>query len=135
MPNIIPPPPAEFTPDNQWAWIDFYKQIRDAINSASIVTWTNLDFSGSNLTDIATRNHNDLQNVQGGAAGDRNHLTTAQVTSVGTINQFLTWTSQAADPVAGDITAGTAKLYKNTTSGLVKLWVNDGGTLKSVTLT
>lgn len=134
MADIIPPPPADFTPDNQWAWMDFYKNIRQTINSASIVTWSNLNFAGSNITDIVSRDHNSLTNVQGGAAGDRNHLTTAQVTSLGNIG-ILLWTSQAGDPVAANITAGTAKLYKNTTSGLVKLWVNDGGTLKSVTLT
>lgn len=135
MADIIPPPPADFTPDNQWAWMDFYKQIRTTINSASIVTWSNLNFTGSNITDIASRDHNNLQNVQGGGVGDKQHLTSAQVTSIGTIGQFLTATSQASDPVAANITAGTAKLYKNTTSGLVKLWYNDGGTLKSVTLT
>lgn len=135
MADIIPPPPADFTPDNQWAWMDFYKNIRDTINTASIVTWANLDFSGSNLTDLVTRNHNDLNNVQGGAAGDRNHLTTAQVTSLADIGVYLTMHSKASDPVVGDITAGTAKLYKNTGTSAVKLWVNDGGTLKSVTLT
>lgn len=82
MPDIIPPAPAEFTPDNQWAWMDFYKRIRDAINTASIVTWANLDFSGSNLTDLVTRNHNDLQNVQGGGAGERYHLTATQHTNL-----------------------------------------------------
>lgn len=43
--------------------------------------------------------------------------------------------SAASDPTATEIPAGFVKLYKNTTSGVLKLWANDGGTLKSVTLT
>lgn len=40
--------------------------------------------------------------------------------------------SAAADPTTSTIGAGEWAIYKNTTSGDVKLWVNDGGTLKSV---
>lgn len=39
-----------------------------------------------------------------------------------------------SDPVPSDIKEGGAKIWKNTTSGTVKLYYNDGGTLKSVTL-
>lgn len=133
MADIIPPPPADFTPDNQWAWMDFYKNIRNTINSASIVTWSNLNFAGSNITDIVSRDHNNLTNVQGGAAGDRQHLTSAQLSSLSGIGS-LVLNSKASDPTTSDITAGTAKLYKNTSTSAVKLWVNDGGTLKSVAL-
>jgi hypothetical protein len=43
------------------------------------LAWLKVDKTGSNLTDLATRNHNDLQNIQGGVAGDYQHLTTAQL--------------------------------------------------------
>lgn len=39
-----------------------------------------------------------------------------------------------ADPVAADINAGHASVWHNTTSGEVRLWVNIGGSLKSVEL-
>lgn len=42
---------------------------------------------------------------------------------------------RATDPAAAQLTDGWFALYKNTTSGLVKLWYNDGGTMKSVALT
>jgi len=38
------------------------------------------------------------------------------------------------DPTTTDIPTGYTMLVKNTTSGTLKLWANDGGTLKSVTL-
>jgi len=40
----------------------------------------------------------------------------------------------AGDPTAAELAAGKVRVWKNTTSGAVKLWANDGGTLKSVTL-
>jgi hypothetical protein len=40
---------------------------------------------------------------------------------------------KATDPIATEIPTGYAKIYKNTTFGAVKLWYNDGGTLKSIT--
>ncbi len=42
--------------------------------------------------------------------------------------------SGSADPTTDDILSGQYKLWKNTTSGTLKLVANDGGTLKSVTL-
>jgi hypothetical protein len=48
----------------------------------------------------------------------------------------LEWTfsSQAADPTTSDVPSTRCRVIKNTTTGNVKLWVNDGGTLKSVAL-
>lgn len=42
--------------------------------------------------------------------------------------------SGAADPTTADIPAGMNTVWKNTTSGVTRLWTNDGGTMKSVTL-
>ena len=42
--------------------------------------------------------------------------------------------SSASDPTSSTITAGRFGVWKNTTTGTVKLWYNDGGTMKSVTL-
>lgn len=120
------------TPPGSAYWNQWYEQLRNLINSGSVyTTWANINFTGSNITSIVTRLHNSLQSIQGGSAGDYQHLTTAQVGTLG----LLTMTSQSADPSTSDVAANTAKLYKNTTSGLVKLWVNDGGTMKSVQLT
>ena len=43
--------------------------------------------------------------------------------------------SSTADPTTTDIPASVATLWKNTTTGELRLWANDGGTMKSVLLT
>jgi len=74
-------------------------------------------------------NHNDLASLQGGGVTERYHLTTTQHSrATGVL-------SLAADPTATEIAASQWAIYKNTTSGDVRLWANDGGVLKSVTLT
>ncbi len=40
--------------------------------------------------------------------------------------------SLAADPGTGDIAAGTARVAKNTATGRISLWVNDGGTMRDL---
>lgn len=45
-----------------------------AVGSSSI-PWTSINFSGSNLADLATRLHNSLQSIQGGTSGSYYHLT------------------------------------------------------------
>lgn len=42
--------------------------------------------------------------------------------------------SQSTDPGTAGVPSGTWAVWKNTTSGVVKLWVNDGGVMKSVTI-
>ncbi|WP_046865925.1 hypothetical protein [Microvirga massiliensis] len=39
------------------------------------------------------------------------------------------------DPVASDIPPGEFRIWKNTTSGTLRLWANDGGALRSTLLT
>ncbi len=46
-----------------------------------------------------------------------------------------TFQSLSANPSTVDLTAGQSRLVKNTTSGVLSLWANDGGTMKSVALT
>jgi hypothetical protein len=43
-------------------------------------------------------------------------------------------TSGAADPTTSTITTGNWQVYRNTTTGIVKLWANNNGTLVSVAL-
>ena len=51
------------------------------------------------------------------------------------INTTTHLMSKSGNPSTGDIPSGRFAVYKNTSTNTVKLWVNDGGTLKSVTLT
>ena len=43
--------------------------------------------------------------------------------------------TSTGDPAAGDIPPGEFRVWKNTTSGTLRLWANDGGTLRSINLT
>lgn len=62
-----------------------------------------------------------------------------------TTNQFLNiirdWLNapkfyaQATDPGTAGVANGSWSIWKNTTSGVVKLWLNDNGTMRSVTIT
>ena len=42
--------------------------------------------------------------------------------------------TSSADPTSTDITSGCFSVWKNSGTGTIKLWANDGGTMKSVAL-
>lgn len=67
----VPPPPLN-SPSGSYYWLEWYTSLTNFLNGTNI-PWSNLNFSGSNLTDIQTRNHNDLQNIQGGLTTQRWH--------------------------------------------------------------
>jgi len=61
-----PPPPVDTTPGSPWLekwFFDIWIWVKGLAGK-----FTDLDFIGSNITSILTRNHNDLQNFQGGSA-------------------------------------------------------------------
>jgi hypothetical protein len=62
----IPPPPLN-SPSGSYYWLEWYASLTNVLNETGY-PWTSLSFSGSNLTDIQTRNHNELTNIQGGTA-------------------------------------------------------------------
>lgn len=134
MSTKLPPMPTG-TPPGSAFWNDWYEKLRLLINNGLVSTvWSAINFTGSNITDIATRNHNNLQTIQGGTANEYYHFTNAEHTSILANSGILVLNSMAGDPTTSNIASGYAKLYKNTTSGLVNLWVNDSGTLRSVQL-
>ena len=76
MAILIPPPPHGGDESTQQDW---FVRIRNAINKlGTSITWAILDKTGSNLTDIVTRNHSDLQNIQGGT----HHLSSTDYTDL-----------------------------------------------------
>lgn len=81
----IPPPPV--TSEDKTIWNNWYVAVKDAINNLrAALTWTLLDFTGSNLTDIVTKSHQVLDNLQGGSVGERYHLTSTQATAIASFN-------------------------------------------------
>lgn len=83
MAAVIPPPPTG-VPLNSHQWQEWFRKIYTGIIKppGGSVPWTSIDFTGSNLTSILTRTHNSLQIIQGGVAGEYNHLTNAEYARV-----------------------------------------------------
>lgn len=130
MADIIPPLPSGVPPGSSF-WNRWAEELRRLVNDLAdnVVAWTGINFSGSSITDIQSRPHNNLQSFQGGAAGEYFHLTTVQHSRVTTIQ------SKAGFPTTSDIANNQWAIYKDTSGGSLRLWANDGGTLRSVTLT
>lgn len=71
--NTLPPPPINDKPGS-FTWLEWYRQLRNYVSTSGSVPWYILNFAGSSITDIASRDHNNLQNLQGGSAGEMYHL-------------------------------------------------------------
>jgi len=74
MATGLPPPPINDQPGS-FTWLEWYRQLRNYISTNGSVPWYVINFAGSNITDIATRDHDQLQNLDGGTAGEHYHLT------------------------------------------------------------
>jgi hypothetical protein len=108
----LPPPPQELPAELQRWFQLVYARLRAA--NVGTISFTDLNFTGGNLTEIPTRNHNDLQTIQGGSTTDRQHLTTAQVTAIATNTSDIA-TIKAEIAAGLTVTITTAKL---TTGGV-----------------
>ena len=83
----LPPLPIGVPPGSSY-WNDWYEKLRNLVNENGLtVLWSKIDFTGSDLTSIATRLHNTLQGLQGGTVGEYNHLTNAQLATVNGITR------------------------------------------------
>lgn len=73
----LPPPPIA-DPSGSFAWLEWYRQLREYVSQTGSVPWAVVDKSGSKLSDIVTRTHNTLQSIQGGMSGSYYHLTATE---------------------------------------------------------
>lgn len=79
---IGPPPIREG--NFHYLWQDWFRQVRDAIQvTADSIPWANINKVGSNLTDIVTRQHDQLQSISGSGTL---HLSSSQVALVNSID-------------------------------------------------
>lgn len=124
----LPPFPGDADAED-FVRVDWNNKLQVKTNSPSSVTWSNIDFSGSSLSNIVSRNHGLLTAILGTGAY---HISASEA---GRVTATMTIQSKASDPTTSDIPAGNWAIYKNTGSGAVKLWANDSGTMKSVALT
>lgn len=74
MSSKLVPPQNTVNPSDPSFRLWFF-QITDFINNLFFI---NLNFTGSDITSIETRNHNDLQNFDGGTDGEYYHLTNTE---------------------------------------------------------
>jgi len=136
MADIIPPAPVNEA-QSSYAWVDWYVKLVNFVNSQTNILWVSVNKAGSNLTDIVTRLHNDLQSVQGGAAAERYHLTAAQHTE--TTNARSSRGVDTTDDIIIDLAAkglvlkdtqATPHYWRVTITTLGVLTTSDLGTTK-----
>lgn len=70
----IPSPPTQ-EDDFSYLWRSWLYKATQAIKGVTEIPWAALDFVGSNITDLETRNHADLQNLN---TTNYTHLTETQ---------------------------------------------------------
>jgi hypothetical protein len=117
MANVLPPPPINDQPGS-FVWMEWYRQLRNYISQSGSVPWSVIDFSGSNITDITSRNHNNLQNLQGGTF----HLTKSLsgTTTYDFASIATTVTATTTVTVSGAVVADSVILTVQTpTDGIV----------------
>jgi hypothetical protein len=148
----LPPLPWAQLSFDSVQWQDWFKLLRKLVVEDGY-PWLALNFTGSNLTDIVTRNHDDLQNISGGTIGEYNHLTDIQqalVASPQTANRVLAGPSSGSPAVpvyrtlvTADIPFGHLYDYQTPATGfsytipagVTHSVLNPSGTLASGTIT
>jgi len=77
----LPPIPNNPITD-AFVWRDWFFKVSQILVQNAAIAWSSLNFTGSNLLDIETRQHNALQDMQGGFTNQYYHLTLAQYNSL-----------------------------------------------------
>ena len=127
----ISPPPIQDAMGSQ-RWIDWFNRINREIESPTGVTWSNIDFTGSNITSIVNRDHNDLGAFDGGTTGERFHLTESEHTALTGNSVSVPSTTVSGAPSASTEGAG-AIIYVSDEVGGAVLAFSDGTNWRRVT--
>lgn len=78
----LPPIPNNPVTDTH-VWRDWFFKVSQILVQSAQIAWSSLNFTGSNLRDIQTRQHNALQDIQGGdGANEYFHLTQTQYNTI-----------------------------------------------------
>lgn len=129
MAGGLPPPPTRAA-NGDFAWTAWYNQLYTLLSTTGAVSWSLVDKAGSSIADLQNKNHNLLTAMQGGTTNEYYHLTSAEYTNK--VSQITK--TKAGLPTTADISSGNWAVYKDTSGGSIKLYANDGGTIKSVAL-
>ena len=81
MAIYLPPIPNNPITD-VFVWRDWFYKVSQVLGEQAGLSWTTINFTGSNLRDIVTRQHNALQDLQGGIASEYYHLSQAQYNTI-----------------------------------------------------
>ena len=125
MAGGLPPPPTR-ADNGDFAWVAWYNQLYALLSTTGSVSWSLVNKAGSSIADLQAKSHSLLTSILGNGAY---HLSATEQARVA---GFIT---KAGVPTTSDIAAGQWAIYKDTSGGTLKLYANDGGTLKSVALT
>jgi hypothetical protein len=93
MGTFLPPPPVSNDPKDP-SFRDWFYKLQQFLANAGNILFTDLDFTGSNITSIATRNHADLQDLNTASythltATDHTDLTDGGTTTLHTHNASI----------------------------------------------
>ena len=108
-------PPPLHTPITSPLWKRYFERLSQQLGGTTtggVGYYNGLNFTGSNITSIATRTHNSLQTHQGGSSGERYHLTEAQhiaVAAAGIGGNFV-------KSITNSITAGATQTQAGATA-------------------
>jgi len=122
MAQLLPPIPKEPIEPNSHVWREWFNSIRNVIvgTAQGVISWASLNFDGSNITDIVTRNHNNLQTIQGGTANQYYHLTATQLTNLGTVTTVSVATSNGFAGTVATATSTPVITLSTSITGLLK---------------
>jgi len=114
MATQLPPLPNNPITDT-FVWRDWFFKVSQILVQSAQIAWSSLNFTNSNLRDIVVRQHNALQDLQGGlGVTEMYHLSSTQYNSVATLPTFGTIVTQNLGLTA---TITTAKLTTGGTNG------------------
>jgi hypothetical protein len=134
----LPPPPLN-SPNGSYYWLEWYTNLTNILNSNGL-PFTSLSFTGSDISLIQTRNHNELTNIQGGTAtgttpgaGNAWHVTgKGYVSSSGTGTGMPTgWSISETSTGVYTLVTGLSTTLPNigaiatsNTSGVIVEWID-----------
>lgn len=119
MAGLPPPPTTDAT--GSYAWLEWFRQLRNYISTAGSVPWSIINFAGSTISDIADTSHQKLDSLQGGTTGQYYHLTNTKyleltngITTVTAATATINTESNVIANFAGTVTLTLPTASSNT---------------------